>query len=173
VTIFGVSWDELALEHVDAFLADADDEPYLWEAKGGGARLHSRSVRKAVSGFANSRGGWLIIGADQNDDDTWTLPGVDFGAEEPRTWVDSVIRDGMSPVPDHDTKPLSSAGGRNQSPCCVGEWYPPIWSANGKSIAVSADSAGGIFLMDRNGNHRRKLSEAATEIAWQTIPRRR
>jgi hypothetical protein len=108
VTIFGVPWDDLALEHVKAFLDDADDEPYLWEAKGGGERLASRTVRKAVCGFANSRGGWLIVGADREEDRTWTLNGVDaksgFGREEPRTWFDSVIRDGMSPVPDHDTK---------------------------------------------------------------------
>jgi hypothetical protein len=113
VTIFGVSWDELALEHVEAFLDDADDEPFLWEAKGGGERPRRRSIRKAACGFANSRGGYLIVGADRNEDDTWGLNGVDFGREEPRTWVDSVIRDGLDPVPRHDTKPLSVAEGRD------------------------------------------------------------
>jgi Tol biopolymer transport system component len=58
------------------------------------------------------------------------------------------------------------------SPCCVGDWSPPIWSPNDKSIAFSADSAGGIFVMDANGNHRRRLSRSVTEeIAWQSIPR--
>jgi Tol biopolymer transport system component len=56
------------------------------------------------------------------------------------------------------------------SRCCVGEWYAPIWSPNGKSIAFSGDSAGGIFLMNANGSHRRRLSQSATEIAWQSIP---
>jgi Tol biopolymer transport system component len=40
-----------------------------------------------------------------------------------------------------------------RSPCCVGEWGPPVWSPNGRSIAFSADSAGGIFVMDANGKH--------------------
>ena len=68
-------------------------------------------------------------------------------------------------------------------PCCVASWYPPIWSPDGKLIAVSADScsrdcsfagrAGGIVLMDRNGHRRRRLFQTASEIAWQAIPRRR
>jgi Tol biopolymer transport system component len=33
------------------------------------------------------------------------------------------------------------------SRCCVGEWFPPIRSPDGRSIAFSADSAGGIFLI--------------------------
>jgi Tol biopolymer transport system component len=61
------------------------------------------------------------------------------------------------------------------SPCCLAFWYqyPPIWSPNGKSIAFSADSARGIFVMDANGRHRRQLSRSATEIAWQSIRRSR
>jgi Tol biopolymer transport system component len=59
------------------------------------------------------------------------------------------------------------------SRCCVGVWNPPIWSPDGKSIAFSADSAGGIFLIRTNGRHRRRLSRRASEIAWQSIPRSR
>ena len=59
------------------------------------------------------------------------------------------------------------------SPCCLAFRYPPIWSPNGKSIAFSADSAGGIFVIDANGRHRRRLSRSATEIAWQSIRRSR
>jgi Tol biopolymer transport system component len=66
-------------------------------------------------------------------------------------------------------------------PCCVAFWHQPIWSPDGKSIAVSADAcsrdctfaarAGGIVVMDRNGRHRRRLSRSESEIAWQPIPR--
>jgi Tol biopolymer transport system component len=55
----------------------------------------------------------------------------------------------------------------------VGEWYPPIWSPNGRWIAFSADSAGGVFVMDANGKHRRSLFRRPSEIAWQSAPRTR
>jgi Tol biopolymer transport system component len=68
-----------------------------------------------------------------------------------------------------------SADGSNQrrlyaSPCCVSLWSPPVWSPDGERIAFSADSAGGILLMDASGEHLRKLSDIPTEVAWQPIP---
>jgi schlafen family protein len=111
VTIFGVSWDELEPQDVAAFLADAEDEALLWESKGGGGRPNPGSVRKAVCGFANSRGGYLIIGADRRDG-AWSVDGVDFGVDEPGTWLDSVIRDGLRPVPAHEVRVRPGAGGR-------------------------------------------------------------
>jgi hypothetical protein len=63
VTIFGVPWDELALEHVESFLADAGGEGLTWEAKG--TELpHPGTVAKHVCGFANAvDGGYLLLGA--------------------------------------------------------------------------------------------------------------
>jgi Tol biopolymer transport system component len=59
------------------------------------------------------------------------------------------------------------------SRCCVGTWYPPIWSPDGKAIAVSADSANGILLMDAQGKHRSRLRGVPSAIAWQGIPQPR
>jgi Tol biopolymer transport system component len=56
------------------------------------------------------------------------------------------------------------------SPCCVGLWSPPIWSPDGKLIAFSADSAGGISVMGADGKQRHQLSEVPTEVAWQPPP---
>ena len=54
VTIFGVSWAELQVDHVRRFLADAGPEPLLWEAKG--TELRADVIRVQVCGFANSHG---------------------------------------------------------------------------------------------------------------------
>jgi hypothetical protein len=43
----------------------------------------------------------------------------------------------------------------------------PITSCVSNSVAFGADSAGGIFVIDANANHRRKLSETASEITRQ------
>jgi|SRR5579884_3029253 len=110
--LFDADWDDLDVPSVERFLADAGDEGLIWEAKGGGKQPHPDSVRKAVSGFANSVGGYLIIGADR-DGDNWRLPGVRFSHPEPATWLSSVIADGgVSPVPLFDPKPLALSDGK-------------------------------------------------------------
>lgn len=101
--LFGVDFESLEVEHVSAFLDDAGEEGLLWEAKGGGVEPNRGSVRKAVCAFANSSGGFLIVGADREAATMrWSLNGVPFTREdEPSAWFDKVIRDGVAPVPDH------------------------------------------------------------------------
>jgi Tol biopolymer transport system component len=58
--------------------------------------------------------------------------------------------------------------------CCVGDWRPPIWSPDGKAIAVSGvDSAERVLVMDLQGKHRRTLARSAGTIAWQSLPKTR
>jgi hypothetical protein len=77
--LFGVSWDGLERDHVTSFLAGAGDEGLTWEVKGDakeGRWLRREQIEKAVSGFANSElGGILIIGA-QEDEGGWDLTGL-------------------------------------------------------------------------------------------------
>jgi Tol biopolymer transport system component len=55
--------------------------------------------------------------------------------------------------------------------CCVGDWRPPIWSPDGKAIAVSGvDATEQVIVMDLNGRHRRTLSRNAGTVAWQSLP---
>ena len=61
--VFSVDWADVELEHVEAFLAEAREEGLVWEAKGD--TVHPRAVTKAVAGFANSQGGYLIVGAER------------------------------------------------------------------------------------------------------------
>jgi hypothetical protein len=61
VTIFGVPWEELELEHVERFLEGAGREALTWEAKE--TQLRSEQVTKHVGAFANAaEGGYLLLG---------------------------------------------------------------------------------------------------------------
>jgi len=62
-----------------------------------------------------------------------------------------------------------------RSPCC-GIWSPPIWSPDGKAIALGMFSGAGftekgILVMDAQGNHQRRVLGNPEAIAWQPIPR--
>jgi hypothetical protein len=108
--IFSASWESLQPSDVEAFLADATEEGLLWEAKGR-EQPNRGSVRKAACGFANSRGGFLILGAEQGNAG-WTLPGLQFEVEEPGTWLSSVLNAGLNPVPSFDVKVWDRDQGR-------------------------------------------------------------
>ena len=60
------------------------------------------------------------------------------------------------------------------SGCCVSDWAAPIWSPDGRMIAFSADSAGGMFVMNADGSGRRKLNTPAygpsNIMSWQQRP---
>lgn len=111
--LFGKPLHETSVEDVEAFLADAGEEGLTWEAKGN-KEPHRDAVRKAVAGFANANGGYLIIGAETNASDSgWTLPGVAFRADEPGTWTSSVIASGMSPLPPFEVEVFERPDGRH------------------------------------------------------------
>jgi hypothetical protein len=71
LNFFG-TWDDLTLERVGAFLAEQEDEGLTWETKG--TEIRPTSVLKAVCGFANQVGGFLIIGA-RREGSEWVLNG--------------------------------------------------------------------------------------------------
>lgn len=107
--LFGAAWDELSLEHVRSFLADAGEEGLTWEAKGGEFGAHI--VRKAVCGFANSeRGGVLILGVGGNARTGWVVEGMAIDDEEPEARVGRVLRSGVSPWPEHRVRAFELDG---------------------------------------------------------------
>jgi hypothetical protein len=121
VTIFGVSWNALDLEHVKRFLRDAGPEPLLWEAKG--TEIKPGEIREQVCGFANSHdGGYLVLGAEQREDASWALLGVEFPAD-PTTWVSDIVgHGGVSPYPEGlDTRAWPVADNRHVAVV----WIPP------------------------------------------------
>lgn len=63
-----------------------------------------------------------------------------------------------------------------RSPGGDGLWSPPIWSPNGKAIAVGMWSGAGftekgIVVMDAQGDQQRRVLGNPEGIAWQPIPR--
>jgi predicted HTH transcriptional regulator len=69
-----------------------------WEAKGS-KQPHGDAVRKAVCGFANARGGVLLLGAERDARGNWSFPGFAWQTDEPGTWLSSIISTGLSPAP--------------------------------------------------------------------------
>jgi hypothetical protein len=121
VTIFGASWHDLELQHVERFLDDAGPEPLLWEAKG--TEIKAGEIREQVCGFANSHdGGYLILGVQQRADASWELSGAEIAAD-PTTWISDILgHGGVSPYPDGlDTRAWLVADGRYVAVV----WIPP------------------------------------------------
>lgn len=172
MTIFGVRWEDLGLADLERFLADAEPEPLLWEAKG--TEVRASEVRRQVCGFANSHdGGYLILGAAQGDDGSWTLDGVEFN-DEPPTWVASIIGDGgVNPYPDGlDTKALTTTDGRYVAVVSVPPSTTPPCNAHGtvyervsgRTIAVR-EPLRLAQLFARGDQARRDAQAKADEIA--------
>jgi hypothetical protein len=153
-SFFGTPWDDLDLGDVERFLTeDAEAEGLTWEAKGadprgGGDRPHRDAVRKHVSAFANSElGGFYILGAAraQRNSGPWRLDPLDFGGEEPTTWLSRVIRNGVNPVPPNDVREWEHEGGHvavlridpvTEPPCMTmsGEVFTRV---SGESVPVT------------------------------------
>jgi Tol biopolymer transport system component len=56
--------------------------------------------------------------------------------------------------------------------CCVGLWYPPVWSPDGRWISFAgATESDGVVVMDAAGGHRRQLLDLPSAVAWQPLAR--
>jgi predicted HTH transcriptional regulator len=82
----GTRWEELTLDDVREFLANAGDEGRDWETKGTEMPRAER-VRKTVCGLTNQAGGFFIIGAQRDEQGVWIADGVAFGHREPGAWT--------------------------------------------------------------------------------------
>jgi hypothetical protein len=105
---FGVAWEDLDLARLEAFFANAEEEPLAWEAKGSGpGGLRGGHVVKAVCGFANSElGGFLVLGFGRDGPGPWERRPVALPGDEPGLWLDQVVSAGVRPQPRTEWKLL-------------------------------------------------------------------
>lgn len=168
---FDDRWRNVTLEGVREFLDEAAFEGITWEAKG--HDLRKEHVRKAVCGFANARGGTLIVGADAvGDPARWELNGVTF-PDEPPLWLDSVIRVGVTPVPIFEVKAWPVAEGKHVAAVAVEPVaLPPCMTSDGaifervsgKTVQV-IDPGVLATLSARGAASRERASTLASESA--------
>jgi hypothetical protein len=178
MTIFGAAWEELMLQDLTDFLHDGASEPLLWEAK---RDLNKSEVRAQVCGFANGHDtGYLIIGADQAKNGTWTFEGL----EPPAAGLPSQITDylhngGVEPFPEGlDVRTLDIDNGRQIAvvrippiatpPCNTrGTVYERV---SGKTIPVK-DPVRLNALFEQGARARERAREAAARAAELALDR--
>lgn len=157
------------------FLADAGDEGLTWEAKGH-KQPHADAVRKAVSGFANSRGGVLLIGAEQGPGGTWSFPGIAWHADEPNTWLSSTIHAGLHPVPPFEIQVFERPDGRQAAavevrpvavPPCVTSDGRVFQRVSGQTLPVTDQRV--LAELFVRGEQARQTAEATARRAAERI----
>ena len=96
----------------------------------------------------------------------FNTPRVANGFFEPEVWT--VRRDGTAP------RRLFHAD------CCLSDWVPPSWSADGTEVAFAysgtlgtpgGERVGGTFLLRTDGTGVRRLGDAVSELAPKPTPR--
>lgn len=109
---FGAAWEDLRLTDMRSFLRSKPQEAALWEAKRNDTKAQlARFVRKECCGFANRRGGYLLLGAEEHEGGEWKLTGIDLAVREIHDWVASLLR-GLSPPPAFDVKEWGLSSGQ-------------------------------------------------------------
>jgi hypothetical protein len=176
VTIFGVPWEELDLEHVQRFLASAGREPLTWEAKG--TELRPEHVTRHVCGFANAvDGGYLLLGFDLVEED-WRATGWAFPGDDPPVWVSNIVRTTLDPRPRIDVRDWSVSDSKRAAivhvepvaePPCVtsgGQLYERV---SGETIPV-ADAADVRALYDRGRAAAAQAEAVALRALGAAVP---
>ncbi|MDW5593476.1 ATP-binding protein [Conexibacter stalactiti] len=109
--LFGVPFRQLDLTRLRRFLEEAEKEPLLWEAKGGG-RPDAQEIRRQCGGFANSNeGGYLLLGVRENGHG-WEIDGMSFRDNEVDRYITTCLQEGVAPIPEYDVLPIRVAENR-------------------------------------------------------------
>lgn len=169
---FGRDWDALRLRDVRSFFAGCPSERAIWEAKRHTEKARLAGfVREASCAFANRRGGYLVLGAEDESDGTWRLSGVDIpGVRELHDWVSSLLA-ALDPVPDFDVHEWRLSNSRSVVVVQVAPAPMPPVTFNGVvylrrgSQTVRADAAGIRRLAEAGRLARGRVERPARRLA--------
>lgn len=158
---FGSPWESLTLNDIKAFLAKRPPERTIWEAKSQGNKAQvADAVRKETCGFSNHKGGYLLLGAEEQPDGTWTLPGIELkGIRELHDWIASLLRD-LTPPPLFDVHEWALTGGAKVAVLQVEPAALPPVSHNGVTYIRH-----GSQTLRADGDAIRRLSQAGQRAA--------
>jgi hypothetical protein len=174
---FGKPWDSLRLADVRRFFSHEVVERAIWEGKGSSSKAElSAFVRKECCGFANHRGGYLVLGVDEIGRRRWKITGIDLPTvREIHDWVANLLRD-LDPVPTFDTQEWGLPNGRRLAVVQVNPqaippvaWKGKVFKRSG-SQTVRLATGTEIGLLARRGEKVRRATErragkAAAEVA--------
>jgi Putative DNA-binding domain len=187
-SFYGTAWEDLDLDVLSAFFAEAESEGLTWEAKGT-EQPQPRSVRKHVCAFANSElGGFYIVGwsRENRTSGPWALDPVEF-RDEPTTWFSNVIHNGLIGPPWFDVKEWDGGGGKrvaivridpSPDPPCITTSGEVFIRVSGASIPLTDPQtlgrlyARGESRIDRLMTRARLAAEPEKNWNFAGLPRR-
>lgn len=97
ININGKQWDKIKKEDVEALLENDDDETFFFEYKNDD--IDTKKFIKEVSAFANTYGGYIIIGVEDNK----KISGCIKWNEQK---IHITLHDCITPIPNFDVKKL-------------------------------------------------------------------
>lgn len=91
-------------------LPDAEDDVFEFKSSGTPEKELKKKLSCAVSGFANSGGGYFVVGVDGNGnaDGGFSLK---VGKQDLRDWVDQAVHE-VKPTPKYEIKLIPDSAGR-------------------------------------------------------------
>lgn len=125
ININNTSWNELKIGDVIEFLNSDTDETFFFEFKSD--RENPKGLIKEISAFANTYGGYIFIGVD----DDKKISGCKEWTEEK---IHNVMHNCITPTPNFDVKQLKTQNGQILLVIKIEEGTMPPYITNGGHI---------------------------------------
>lgn len=124
ININDKKWEKLRITDIYKLLEEDDDETFFFEYKNDD--VSSKKVIEEISAFANTYGGYILLGIDDNKN----ISGCANWNEQK---IHNVIHNCITPIPDFDIKKFKTKNGRIIFVIKINEGtLPPYITSTGK-----------------------------------------